>query len=356
MHSASQINEVPLGFEAAHIEWLKLGGQTIRHKFRDGSQEAFYQTVYWKLVREAIYRRDSYQCRRCGEVAEQVHHLNYLHRGEDHFYPENLVSVCRRCHVLVEFARLAQSRLYSFRYRQTRVQEYLADDPKSANETPFKSLSRLLEYRMRIEDLRKGYETAKACSDLDHKSVEPNSFGHLNTVHKAAINDETKTILDSWHLPEKEKSKRILAMLIEDINKCSGFISEALGSLPNLANPPLDSEIEEEVDKAECKLAFAENESLGKCPKCGARVFDAGLNYACEKQAGNGKSCTFRTGKFILQRQIEPSQITKLLTDGKTDLLEGFVSYRTRRKFEAFLALRNGEVKLEVAQHDKKQA
>jgi DNA topoisomerase-3 len=40
----------------------------------------------------------------------------------------------------------------------------------------------------------------------------------------------------------------------------------------------------------------------------------------------------------VLQQVVEREQIAKLLSDGKTDLLEKFVSNRTRRAFKAFLA------------------
>jgi DNA topoisomerase-3 len=57
----------------------------------------------------------------------------------------------------------------------------------------------------------------------------------------------------------------------------------------------------------------------------------------CEKAAGSARSCDFRSGKVILQQPIEPEQMRKLLATGRTDLLRGFVSNRTRRKFAAFL-------------------
>ncbi len=101
-------------------------------------------------------------------------------------------------------------------------------------------------------------------------------------------------------------------------------------------------------------LDFTGKEPLGKCPKCGARVFDGGMNYVCENQAAAARTCDFRTGKIILQQPIEPAQITKLLAEGKTDLLKNFVSNRTKRKFEAFLALKDGDVKFEFAPREKK--
>ncbi len=83
---------------------------------------------------------------------------------------------------------------------------------------------------------------------------------------------------------------------------------------------------------------FSTHTPLGNCPKCASRVFDYGMNYVCEKSTGPDKTCDFRTGKMILQQEISPEQIQKLLNTGKTDLLEGFVSSRTNRKFKAYLA------------------
>ena len=61
------------------------------------------------------------------------------------------------------------------------------------------------------------------------------------------------------------------------------------------------------------------------------------MNYLCEKATGAGKTCDFRSGKIILQQEIAPEQMKKLLTTGKTDLLTKFISKRTGRAFKAFL-------------------
>jgi len=87
---------------------------------------------------------------------------------------------------------------------------------------------------------------------------------------------------------------------------------------------------------------FAGQQSLGPCPRCAARVFELGKNYVCEKSVPTLEqptpSCTFKTGQVILQQPIEREQMHKLLETGKTDLLDKFVSMRTRRPFKAMLA------------------
>jgi DNA topoisomerase-3 len=82
---------------------------------------------------------------------------------------------------------------------------------------------------------------------------------------------------------------------------------------------------------------FSGQPSVGQCPKCAHPVFEHGLYYVCEKSVGPEKSCDFRTGKIILQQEISREQATKLLDEGRTDLLPGFISSRTRRKFKAYL-------------------
>ena len=82
---------------------------------------------------------------------------------------------------------------------------------------------------------------------------------------------------------------------------------------------------------------FSGQESLGPCPKCQSPVYIHGMHYVCSHSVGPNKTCDFRSGREILQQPIEPAQMQKLLADGRTDLLTGFVSSRTRRKFKAFL-------------------
>jgi DNA topoisomerase III len=81
---------------------------------------------------------------------------------------------------------------------------------------------------------------------------------------------------------------------------------------------------------------FSGQEPLGTCPKCGARIFEHGPTYTCERAVGPARSCDFRSGRMILQQAIEREQMKKLLETGRTDLLTAFVSKKGRR-FKAFL-------------------
>jgi arsenate reductase-like glutaredoxin family protein len=64
------------------------------------------------------------------------------------------------------------------------------------------------------------------------------------------------------------------------------------------------------------------------------------MSYICEK-AARREGCAFRVGKIILQRPIEREQVKKILTVGRTDLLEKFIS-KKGRPFKASLVWQTG--------------
>ncbi len=102
-------------------------------------------------------------------------------------------------------------------------------------------------------------------------------------------------------------------------------------------------------------IDFSAQQSLGACRKCGGAVYEHGKNYVCEKSvptlAQPTPSCDFKSGQVILQQPIAREQMSKLLDTGKTDLLDKFVSMRTRRGFKAMLAwdAEAGKVNFEFA-------
>jgi DNA topoisomerase-3 len=140
----------------------------------------------------------------------------------------------------------------------------------------------------------------------------------------------------TFELPEVEE---LLAK--RDIGPLQGFISKM--GRPFAAILRISDEYKLEFDFGQNDeddneaVDFSGHTPVGKCPKCQSRVFEHGMSYVCEKSVGPEKSCDFRSGKVILQQEISREQMEKLLADGRTDLLDGFVSSRTNRKFKAFL-------------------
>jgi DNA topoisomerase III len=103
------------------------------------------------------------------------------------------------------------------------------------------------------------------------------------------------------------------------------------------------------------EIDFSDQTPLGACPKCGSGVYELGLAYVCENSVAKPKTCDFRSGRIILQQEILPEQMQKLLNEGRTDLLPGFVSQRTRRPFKAFLVRgKDGKVSFEFEERKAK--
>ncbi len=65
-----------------------------------------------------------------------------------------------------------------------------------------------------------------------------------------------------------------------------------------------------------------------------------------------------RIGKSILQCEIPQDQILKLISTGKTDVLKGFVSNRTKRKFDAYLTFdpKDGKIGFDFPPRPAKKA
>jgi DNA topoisomerase III len=91
---------------------------------------------------------------------------------------------------------------------------------------------------------------------------------------------------------------------------------------------------------------FSDQTSLGLCPKDQGCVYEHGNSYVCEHAVGANVTCDFKSGKIILQQPIAREQMTLLLEKGQTELLENFVSNKTRRKFKAKLAYDKKEGKV----------
>ncbi len=109
-----------------------------------------------------------------------------------------------------------------------------------------------------------------------------------------------------------------------------------------------DDENSEPIDTSNLNL-------IGKCPKCLGSVYELPLVYVCENNVVRPKLCEFRSSRIILQKEINTEQMSKLLTDGKTDLLVGFVSQRTRRPFKAFLVKgKDGKIAFEFEERKSK--
>lgn len=84
----------------------------------------------------------------------------------------------------------------------------------------------------------------------------------------------------------------------------------------------------------------AARKKLGiKCPLCDGEVETTPFGYGCSNYRTNG--CKFSIGA-IAGRDLTEEEVTKLLTEGKTEILNGFVS-KSKKKFSAALIYKKDE-------------
>jgi DNA topoisomerase-3 len=208
----------------------------------------------------------------------------------------------------------------------------------------------------------------------EHDTI-PGDFGKLNVpcpkcgaeVHEnykkfqcqnaACAWNMWKTILGrSFELPEVETLLRDKVVgPLQGFRSKQGFPFAAVMKLSPEGEAKFDFGNDQRDEENAAPVDFTGKEPLGACPKCKTgRVFENGMNYVCERATGPDRKCDFKTGAIILQQAIDRAQVTKLLAEGKTDLLKGFVSKKTGRKFEAFLKFDGAKVSFEFAPREKK--
>ena len=88
--------------------------------------------------------------------------------------------------------------------------------------------------------------------------------------------------------------------------------------------------------------ANSSDQAICPCPKCEGTIRETDTHYACDQE-----ECKFSgVGKVICKREISPQEATSILVDGKSPLIEDFIS-RRGRPFPAYLVLDGNKVGFE---------
>jgi DNA topoisomerase-3 len=96
--------------------------------------------------------------------------------------------------------------------------------------------------------------------------------------------------------------------------------------------------------------------SLGKSPIDSTDVYDTPAVYMSASALDGDDKKGLKIGKTILSKEITPLNVTQLLTQGRTELIKGFIS-KKRRPFDAYLLLaKNGKISFEFPPRKPKQA
>jgi len=86
----------------------------------------------------------------------------------------------------------------------------------------------------------------------------------------------------------------------------------------------------------------ATDEELCPCPSCDGTIRETDTHFACDQE-----KCKFAgVGKVICKRTIQPAEAKAIIVDGKSPLIDDFIS-RRGRPFKAFLVLEGTKVGFE---------
>ena len=112
----------------------------------------------------------------------------------------------------------------------------------------------------------------------------------------------------------------------------------------SMINNDLTSSIAEKIsplagDNAP-KLHYREKLGL-KCPECGGEIETTSFGYGCSNYNKDGSGCRFAIGK-IAGRSLSKEEVTILINNGKTGVLDGFLS-KKKQNFSAALVLEKNE-------------
>lgn len=101
---------------------------------------AFYHSPLWQDVRMSVLMRDNFLCMKCGNPAEEVHHI--VHLRPDNIAdpnisinPDNLISLCKDCHLREHIQDKARGHIKAD--KQGILQEYTFD--KDGNIIPIEA-------------------------------------------------------------------------------------------------------------------------------------------------------------------------------------------------------------------------
>lgn len=87
---------------------------------RDPKIRKFYNSVAWKKIRQFVMERDNFLCVECSkqgiaEAAQDVHHIKKIsEHWDERLNQDNLMSVCRKCHIKLDKGSKHDDRKYYF--------------------------------------------------------------------------------------------------------------------------------------------------------------------------------------------------------------------------------------------------
>jgi DNA topoisomerase-3 len=156
--------------------------------------------------------------------------------------------------------------------------------------------------------------------------------------------------------------KHIAGRLLSEAEAAELFTKKFVGPLTGFKskfNKPFDAGLELDAkfkinfvfdnDDKDAAAELTEDQVIGEVELADGRhvkLYQTEKAYHLPEIVTKKEPNGIRIGKSILQHEITSEQAIKLVSAGKTDLIKGFVSNKTKRKFDAFLTFDAKEGKI----------
>ncbi|MBP5191075.1 MAG: DNA topoisomerase 3 [Opitutales bacterium] len=145
----------------------------------------------------------------------------------------------------------------------------------------------------------------------------------------------------------------------KQVGPLQGFVSKAGKTYS--ASLVMDENFKVKFDFGEGKpiatVDVSQAPEVGTCPLCHGKVYVTESMFLCERAQGSSKEkrCSFRIMRTLLGVTLSDQHVQTLLQDGKTSLIDGFISKRNGKHFSAYLVLKkNGTIGFEFPPREKK--
>lgn len=142
-----------------------------------------------------------------------------------------------------------------------------------------------------------------------------------------------------------------------EIGPLDGFVSPRTGNrfpakLRIVPDPKDETKRKVELDFGN-KVDVAALEPFWTDPKTGAELCEAPTSYILRERDGDGWKQTFSVGRLMCKKELTREHAIQLVTEGKTELLKGFISKRGR-PFDAYLLRKGPKISWEFPPREKK--
>jgi len=149
----------------------------------------------------------------------------------------------------------------------------------------------------------------------------------------------------------RKMTEEEIAALVRErvIGPLDGFVSaktrSRFAASLKLAEDPETGKWKAELDFGD-KVDLGELTPVWRDEKTGAELCEVGPHYVLRERKADAWEQSFRVGRLMCQKPITLDHAKQLVTDGKTELIQGFISKRGR-PFDAYLTRDGGRIRWE---------